>query len=290
MPARRIRYTTKVMDTFPTKETRIRIMFSLAQRINEIWKSRGVSLERRRYLHNVVDLLKEELLNLSPRVILDAGCGDGLLAELLKKRLTGAKIYGVDISKKGLELAKKRGVVVKKFDLNLGIPHTDKSFDLVIANQVIEHLLDPDFFLRECERVLCPEGHLILTTPNLAAWYNRLLFLFGIYPVFLEASTKNKLVGTKFLRKFAESKEPLGHIRVLTLAAVRDLLEMNNFKLKRVLGLTRDFHFGPLTKVIYRLLDRTFVNFPSLSSDLLVIAEKRVGSINNNDPLLFGTL
>lgn len=234
---------------------------------------KGVSLERRRYLQNLVDLLKKELLDFSPRVILDAGCGDGLLAELLKN-LTGAKVYGVDISKKGLELTKKRGIIVKECDLNRGIPFTDGSFDLVISNQVIEHLLNPDFFLGECERVLSRKGHLILTTPNLAAWYNRLLLLFGIYPVFLEASARNKLAGTKFLRKFAESKQGVGHVRVLTLAAVKDLLEMNNFKLKKVLGLTRDFHLGLLAKTIYRLLDKTFANFPSLSSDLLVVAEK----------------
>lgn len=235
---------------------------------------KSVSSERRKYLQNLVDLLKEELLNFNPQIILDTGCGDGLLAELLKN-LTGAKVYGVDISKKGLELVQKRGIVVKKFDLNYGIPFSDDFFDLIISNQVIEHLLDPDFFLKECERVLCLGGHLILTTPNLAAWYNRLLLLFGIYPIFLEASNRNKLPGTKFLRKFAESKQPVGHIKVLTLGAVKDLLEMNNFKLKRVSGLVRDFHLGLLIKVIYRLLDKTFANFPSLSSDLLIIAEKK---------------
>lgn len=235
---------------------------------------KGVSLERRRYLQNLVDLLRKELPNFNPRVILDAGCGDGLLAKLMKN-LTGAEVYGVDISKKGLELTKRRGVIVKECDLNRGIPFTDESFDLVISHQVIEHLLNPDFFLRECERVLCRKGHLILTTPNLAAWYNRLLLLFGIYPVFLEASTRDKLVGTKFLRRIAHSKQGVGHLRVLNLSALKDLLALNNFRLKKVLGLTRDFRLCLLMKAVYLFLDRIFANFPSLSSDLLVIAEKK---------------
>lgn len=235
---------------------------------------KDATLERRRYYQNLVGLLKKELLKFRPQTILDAGCGDGLLAEVLKD-LTGAKIFGVDISQRGLQLAQKRGIVIKKFDLNSGIPFTDGRFDLIIANQVIEHLLDPDSFLKECKRVLHRKGHLILTTPNLAAWYNRFLFLLGIYPVFLEASTRDKLVGAGFLRKFAKEKQPAGHLRVFTLAAIKDLLKMNNFKPKKILGLTKDFHFGVLTTAIYRLLDKIFANFPSLSSDLLVIAEKR---------------
>lgn len=232
-----------------------------------------ISLERKKYLRNLVDLLKEDLLNFNPQTVLDAGCGDGLLTGLLKE-VTGAKVYGVDISKKGLELTKKRGVIVREGDLNSRVPFPDKSFDLLVSNQVIEHLTNPDYFLKECGRVLCRRGHLILTTPNLAAWYNRFLFLFGVYPIFLEASTENKLAGTKFLRKVAKSKQGVGHLRVLNLAALRDLLIMNNFKIKKTLGLTRNFHLGWPAKVAYQLLDKVFSFMPDLSSDLLVIAER----------------
>jgi len=50
------------------------------------------------------------------------------------------------------------------------LPHTDESFDLVVAMEIFEHLaLDPHFFLSEANRVLRPGGHLIITTPNVCS-------------------------------------------------------------------------------------------------------------------------
>ena len=53
---------------------------------------------------------------------------------------------------------------------------------------MIEHLYNPDHMLEECRRVLKPGGLLIISTPNLQAWYNRILFLFGVQPIFYEVS------------------------------------------------------------------------------------------------------
>ncbi len=60
-----------------------------------------------------------------------------------------------------------------------GIPYPDDSFDVVSAGEVIEHIYDPDRLLAETRRVLRPGGHVVLTTPNLQAWYNRALFVAG---------------------------------------------------------------------------------------------------------------
>src|SRR5581483_817052 len=125
--------------------------------------------------------------------VLDAGCGDGgLLKEMQKKWEFDA--YGLDISKNGTDRAKKNGIKAKVADLSKKFPFNDEiKFDLIIANELIEHLNDPDLFLRECNRVLARDGLLIIGTPNLNFWLNRILFLFGIYPMFLEASTEKKI-------------------------------------------------------------------------------------------------
>jgi SAM-dependent methyltransferase len=52
-------------------------------------------------------------------------------------------------------------------------------FDLAFGGDLIEHIIDTDQFILETKRILKHEGILILTTPNLASWYNRLSLLLG---------------------------------------------------------------------------------------------------------------
>lgn len=52
------------------------------------------------------------------------------------------------------------------------LPCPDASFDAVLSTQVLEHVVDPDLYLRECARVLKPGGSLLLTTHGLM-YYHR---------------------------------------------------------------------------------------------------------------------
>jgi SAM-dependent methyltransferase len=59
-------------------------------------------------------------------------------------------------------------------------PFADDAFDVVLFCEIIEHLLiDPTHPLREINRVLAPNGHLILTTPNMARLENVLRLVAG---------------------------------------------------------------------------------------------------------------
>ncbi len=51
-------------------------------------------------------------------------------------------------------------------DLNERFPFENKTFDTVIAGDIIEHLYNPFGFLGECKRILNPKGKLIISTPN----------------------------------------------------------------------------------------------------------------------------
>ena len=57
-------------------------------------------------------------------------------------------------------------------------------------SELIEHLVDTDSALDEALRVLKPGGSLLLSTPNLAAWYNRGLLALGVQPIFSEVSLR----------------------------------------------------------------------------------------------------
>lgn len=221
--------------------------------------------------------VKEFLVMLSgssPKKLLDVGCGDGGLGLLLGRAL-GSKVYGVDIAQKGVLLAKKKGVAAKVGDVQRRIPFDSGQFDVIVANEIIEHLYDPDTFLKEVSRVLAKNGLLIIGTPNLAFWFNRILFFFGLYPLYLEASVTNRHVGIGFLRKYA-AIQPVGHVRVFTLLALQDMLNLWGFEVVAVRGKSVPFETSnKLVSVIYRMIDYLFSFLPGLASDLVVLAKKK---------------
>ena len=218
--------------------------------------------------------IKRALTGYKFKTVLDAACGSGWLGKLVKDEW-GVQIYGVDISKKGVMLANKSGVMAKVGDIAKKIPYKDKSFDLVFSSETIEHLYNPDKFLKEIRRVLKPKGLLVLTTPNLASWLNRILFLFGIYPLVLEASTEKK-VGLRILSKFTNGEQLVGHVHVFTYYALIELLSYYGYTVERVVGMPVDFvspRSGLLTKV-YRIVDSIFLAILPLSSNYVVVARK----------------
>lgn len=85
--------------------------------------------------------------------ILDIGCGDGTFGKVLKEKY-GKKVYGVDLSKEALKIAKARGIDCQYCDVERGLPYNDNIFDAVIAGEIIEHIYDTDYFLEEIRRVL----------------------------------------------------------------------------------------------------------------------------------------
>jgi 2-polyprenyl-3-methyl-5-hydroxy-6-metoxy-1,4-benzoquinol methylase len=136
---------------------------------------------------------------------------------------------------------------------------------------LVEHLFNTDKFFEESQRVLKKNGYLIITTPNLCAWFNRIFMLFGIQPLFLEPSTKSKLIGAGPLKRFKKESQPVGHVRILTINAIKDLLKENGFELKDIKGAVYD---QGLPEILLPI-DKIFAFFPSLASILVVIAQKK---------------
>jgi SAM-dependent methyltransferase len=104
-----------------------------------------------------------------------------------------------------------------------------QEFDVVFCGEVIEHVFSPDAVVSDLKTLLRPGGVLILSTPNLGYWVNRLLLLVGISPLFVENSANVKL-GRRF-RFLGQGNATQGHIRLFTYRAVRDLLDREGFEL-----------------------------------------------------------
>ncbi|WP_246150747.1 class I SAM-dependent methyltransferase [Streptomyces qinzhouensis] len=197
-----------------------------------------------------------------PAVVLDVGCGDGTAAATAAPLLAGHRIIGVDWSQDALRRARTRLTDVVRGELGTGrLPFRAGAADAVLFSEVIEHLVDPDSALDELRRVLRPGGHLMLSTPNLAAWYNRALLLAGVQPVFSEVSLRG-IHGRP-------GREVVGHLRLYTARALREFVAASGFEVVKVAG--APFHGVPRPM---RPLDRLACAAPSLSSILLLHARK----------------
>ncbi|MFI1676662.1 class I SAM-dependent methyltransferase [Streptomyces sp. NPDC020607] len=194
--------------------------------------------------------------------VLDIGCGDGTAAATAAPLLAGHRVVGVDWSQDALKRAHARLPYVVRGELSDGgLPFADGAADAVLFSEVVEHLVDPDSALDELRRVLRPGGHLMLSTPNLAAWYNRGLLLAGVQPVFSEVSLRG-IHGRP-------GKEVVGHLRLYTARALREFVAASGFEVVRLSG--APFHGVPRP---LRALDRLACAVPSAASILLLHARK----------------
>ncbi|MGZ5180804.1 MAG: methionine biosynthesis protein MetW [Ramlibacter sp.] len=112
--------------------------------------------------------------------VLDLGCGDGALLDLLRRE-RGCSGYGVEIADANVLGCVKRGVDVIQLNLDEGLSmFGDASFDVVLQIDTLQHLRNAETMLRETARV----GKLgIVAFPNFAHWPNRLSVLRGRMPV-----------------------------------------------------------------------------------------------------------
>lgn len=93
--------------------------------------------------------------------ILDIGCNDGSFTKAVANKVGTDKIYGIEFMKEYAEIAyKSNGVCAVLANADRSFPFKDCSFDIVISNQVIEHVCDTDNFVKEIYRVLVGGGYL----------------------------------------------------------------------------------------------------------------------------------
>lgn len=115
--------------------------------------------------YNEVPATLSFLRNIRKKKILDLGCGSGIYAKILKRR--GAVVYGIDISPKMIELAKKN---VKGVDFRVGtvykLPYDSETFDIVLASLVVHYFANLNKAFKEIRRVLKKNGIFIFSSDN----------------------------------------------------------------------------------------------------------------------------
>ncbi len=213
--------------------------------------------------HRQARMLTEVLAGVqAPATILDIGCGDGFATAVAAQRNAGHHFAGLDWSAGSLLAARARGLAVLRAGLDgAALPVRPGSVDVVVMSEVIEHLVDTDSAIEAAHRALRPGGSLLLSTPNLAAWYNRGLLAAGIQPVFSEVSLRSV-----FGRP---GSQVAGHLHMFTRRALVEFLTAYGFHCVRVAGAR--YHDVP---AVLRPVDSLFCHWPSAASILLVHARK----------------
>lgn len=198
------------------------------------------------------------------RLILDAGCREAPIGHLLA---AGNGLVGVDISAAKM-LTGEPNALDKGYRALLladarALPLAAGQFDLVLATDLLEHVVLPEELLAEFWRVLRAGGQVLITTPNLVSYNNRVSILVGsgvgieLHGLLKLRSPVNPIAGARY-------PDQKLHLRFFTRQSLVGLVRRAGF---RVVG---SFGYDP---VLSRLpgADRLLRNLCSLA---VVLAEK----------------
>jgi SAM-dependent methyltransferase len=146
-------------------------------------------------------------------ITLDLGCHDAQILKLITRGYN-AELIGIDILESVASRAKAEGVDVFIANIEDRLPFKKSYFDIAIAGEIIEHLYNPETALQELNRVLCKNGGLIISIPNICSLRNRTRLLCGRLPYHYNSSSEEKWGD---------------HIRIFTLESITHLLDKTGF-------------------------------------------------------------
>ena len=146
---------------------------------NEWWNPKGKFKPLHVFNPIRIEFIKQKLISyyginqkkqypLKKLNILDIGCGGGLLCEPLKR--LGANVTGIDASRSNIEVSKLHA---KEMNLNINYVHCSpenfkfkNKFDIILNMEVVEHVSDVDFFIKNCSTMIKNKGIMFVATIN----------------------------------------------------------------------------------------------------------------------------
>ena len=230
--------------------------------------------------------------DLRGKAIVDLACGDGRTTHLL--RGLGATVTPYDLLPQSYKLADR----ALPIDIQRRTDIADASADLIIFQEVIEHLPNQLFALQEMHRILKPGGEVLLTTPSRSSLASKLAFLF------FESETM-KLTpwgaqGSVWLQNESTGDKCYGHLwligiqqlRALALVAGFDAVEIRRSELSRSSAFLMLLFYLPLLLVSGRALlrSRRATNDAAARRELLTQFKLNISPANLTSKFLVAVL
>ena len=166
---------------------------------------------------------RQEMLDFIPtniKSVLEIGCGAGAFGALVKQQRS-CQYTGVELMSQAAEIARTLldEVVVANIETT-ALPFPKESFDCLICNDVLEHLVDPWAMLKMLTSFLKPGGYIVISLPNVRF---------------------SEVVKDLLIRKRWEYQDQgvldRTHLRFFTESSVRSLLETNGIEVIKLRGI-----------------------------------------------------
>lgn len=201
--------------------------------------------------------------------IIDVGCGTGMMLEAIKNTFS-ITAAGIDNSPEAIRFSKKRGLNIFLSSAEKIEQKTD-SIDLIMALDLIEHIENDVASLKEFNRVLKKNGHVILTVPA----FN---FLFGAHDAINEHKRRYQL-------KELKNKIELAGFKIIKISYYNSLLFLPIIIAKLIKKITKDNHdhLKKENNIVNFILNKIFsseafllkyINLP-IGASIVCLAQKK---------------
>ena len=194
----------------------------------------------RHLLVGMQQLTEEKLLGLLTKVpdatLLDIGCNNGVFTRQIAEKIGAKRIFGIEIDRNNAHRARDRGINIILADASKDFPFRDEVFDVIVSNQVIEHLNNTDVFVREILRTLKQDGYCVVATPNLAGIHNIISLFMGFQPPTAHVSDELFACGNPFNPDNNIVVKHFAHRRIFTALALKSLFEFHGLKCEQLTG------------------------------------------------------
>ncbi len=191
--------------------------------------------------------------------ILDLGCGQGHITEKIREAFSDGEVTGLDYSVSAIEYAHKH---FPKNDFSVGdayhCPYTDGYFDIVVCNNIWEHVPDPLYLLSRIKRSIKSGGYLIVSTPSRYRVINLVRILRGQKIVFMSQH----------------------HVTEYTVGQVKEQLAYGGFDVRRVASRSVSLlsKKGNFAKYIFTKLVKSLRSHHQLGPTVFYLAQERGAS------------
>ncbi len=159
--------------------------------------------------------------------LLDVPAGEGALAARLLR--AGFKVHCCDLYP---EIFRLTGVDIRPGDMGSTLPYDDSSFDYITCIEGLEHIENPQHAIREFSRLLKPNGHLIVSIPNILNIEERFKWLFHGYTSHFKPLSREQVESAR--TEFGDKVEIALHVNAISYSELRYSLEICGFEVVKL--------------------------------------------------------